>query len=187
MSSPATRSAEYKDLFDLPDNLVGEIIHGTLHTHPRPRPPHALATSILGMDIGTPFQRGRGGPGGWWILTEPELHLDAHVLVPDLAGWRRQRLPALPDSAYFDLAPDWICEVPSPATARVDRTKKLPVYAEYNVEHCWLVDPAQQTLEVLTLADRQWRIASNWAQQDRVRAAPFEEVELELGALWATD
>lgn len=187
MSQTAQRPAEYKDLFDLPENMVGQIVNGVLHAHPRPAPPHALAASTLGMDIGSAYQRGRGGPGGWWILPEPELHLRAHVLVPDLAGWRRQRLPALPDTAWFELPPDWLCEVVSPSTARIDRTEKLPIYAEHQVGHCWVVDPAARTLEVLALGDGQWRIDSTWSRDDKVRAAPFDEVELDLAALWVPE
>lgn len=184
MSRVATRSAEYKDLFELPENMVGQIINGVLHAHPRPAPAHAHATSTLGMDIGSCYQRGRGGPGGWWIVDEPELHLGRQVLVPNLAGWRGERLPTLPRTAWFALPPDWVCEVLSASTARIDRTEKLPVFAEYGVACCWIVDPTAYTLEVLVLIDGQWRIDSTWSGEDEVCAAPFAEIHLELGALW---
>jgi Uma2 family endonuclease len=185
MSHPARKPAVYADLFDLPDHVVGEIVHGVLHTHPRPAARHARAASSLGMDLGPPFQRGRGGPGGWWILDEPELHLGPHILVPDLAGWRRERLPEIPDVAYFELAPDWVCEVLSPSTARLDRVEKLPIYAEFKVAWAWLLDPAARTLEVFGLDQGSWRLEGSWADDAHVAAAPFAAVELELGALWS--
>jgi len=181
---PAKRNASYEDLIAVPDHLVAEIVAGTLHTSPRPASPHAHAASTLGMDIGSPFQRGRGGPGGWWILDEPELHLGADVLVPDLAGWRRERMPQVPDTAWFEMAPDWVCEVVSPSTGRLDRTAKMPAYAREGVGFAWLVDPLQHTLEVFALRDGHWVLIATHAQDERVRAQPFDAVELELGALW---
>ena len=130
MTATAAKFATYEDLLDLPENLVSEIIHGQLITQPRPAPKHIVASSALGDELVGPFQKGRGdGPGGWWILDEPELHLGPHILVPDLAGWRRERLPAMPDTAFFTLPPDWVCEVLSPGTARIDRADKMPIYA----------------------------------------------------------
>lgn len=184
MSQPLRQSASYQDVLDAPEHLVAELIGGELHTHPRPAPAHATAASVLGMDIGGPFHRGRGGPGGWWILYEPELHLGEDVLVPDLAGWRRERLPGQPTKAYYDLAPDWACEVLSPATARVDRVRKVPVYARQRVRHVWLVNPTDQTLEVLRLDGETYRLLTTHGGASKVRAEPFEAVELELSALW---
>ncbi len=141
MTATAQKLATYEDLFDLPEHIVGEIIHGQLITHPRPAPRHIVASSAIGDELVGPFQKGRGGPGGWWILDEPELHLGLDILVPDLAGWRRERLPTMPDTAFFTLPPDWICEVLSPGTARTDRADKMPIYAEYGVSFLWLIDP----------------------------------------------
>jgi Uma2 family endonuclease len=180
VKTPAT----YDDLLALPEHVVGEIVDGELYVSPRPAPRHAVASSALGGELGPPFQRGRGGPGGWWILDEPELHLGTDVLVPDLAGWRRVRMPVIPDTAFFTLAPDWVCEVVSPKTGRLDRLKKLPVYAREGIGHLWLVDPLQRTLEVLRLDDGRWTIVATHGDDDRVRAEPFEAVELELSALW---
>lgn len=180
----ARRPATYQDLLDAPDHLVAEILDGELHTSPRPAPRHAQAASALGGELSGPYYVGRGGPGGWWILFEPELHLHADVAVPDLAGWQRARLPALPAEAYFTLAPDWVCEVLSPGTAAMDRTTKLAVYAREQVAHAWLVDPLARTLEVLRLENGRWSIVSTGAGRDVVRAEPFSEIELDLTLLW---
>ena len=176
--------ATYNDLLALPDHVVGEIIGGDLIVSPRPAPRHAVATSVLGGELIPPYHSGRGGPGGWWILFEPELHLREDVLVPDLAGWRRERMPAVPDTAYFALAPDWVCEVLSPGTARIDRQSKLTAYAREGVGHVWLLDPIQRILEVLRLEGRQWMIASVHAGEDEVCAEPFEATTLPLRRLW---
>ncbi len=183
---PGTRPATYDDLLGLPEHVVGEIIGGELIVTPRPAPRHAVAASVLGGDLGPPFHgSGRGGPGGWWILDEPELHLGDDVLVPDLAGWPRSRMPFIPETAYFTLAPDWVCEVLSPGTARLDRLKKLAIYAREGVAHAWLLDPLQRTLEILRLDGGHWVITGIHADQDEVRAEPFHAIGLELSRLWA--
>jgi Uma2 family endonuclease len=164
---------------------VAEILDGELFLSPRPAPRHAVVSSRLGFDIGGPFDRGSGGPGGWWILDEPELHFGEQIVVPDLAGWRRERLPVMPEEAYFSLAPDWVCEVLSPSTTRIDRGRKLRIYAEAGVPHAWLVNPQDRTLEVLRLRDGAWTIVAVWEDAAVVRAEPFEAIELELGRLWA--
>jgi len=185
MADPKQRPARYEDLFALPENLVGEIIDGELHTHPRPAPRHAVALSSLGIEIGTPFHRGRGGPGGWWILDEPELHLGSDILVPDLAGWRRERMPAIPETTWFELAPDWVCEALSPTTARLDRMSKMPRYAEYRVPYCWLVDPTARTLEAFRLSEGRWLLLASFVDEADVAAEPFDAVSFPLDALWA--
>lgn len=185
MANPAPRTATYQELLSLPRNVVGELIDGQLYTQPRPGGPHAAAASILGMVLGNPFHRGSGGPGGWVILDEPELHLAADVLVPDLAGWRRERMPQVPDTAAFELAPDWIAEILSPSTAAIDRAEKLPIYAREHVQHVWLLDPRLQTLEVFALHGARYELIGAWRGNATLRVAPFEALELELGALWA--
>jgi Uma2 family endonuclease len=185
MVASAVRRATYADLQGLPRHVVGEIIHGALITHPRPAAPHANASSHLGWALTGPFRFGQGGPGGWVILDEPELHLHGHVLVPDLAGWRRERMPEVPDAAFFDLAPDWVCEVVSPSTEAVDRADKLPLYAAAEVRHAWLVDPIARTLEVFRLDGPGWRVVATWRDDAVVRAEPFDAVELDLSLLWA--
>jgi Uma2 family endonuclease len=140
---------------------------------------------MLGVDVGSSFSKGNGGPGGWWILDEPELHLGDDILVPDLAGWRRERMPALPDTAWFELVPDWVCEILSPSTARLDRIQKMPLYATAGVVHLWLIDPDLRTLEAYENLQGRWTLIATHADQDSVRVAPFDAVALELGGLWA--
>ncbi len=182
---PARRRATYEDLRALPPNTVGQILFGVLHAHPRPASRHAAASSALGEELGPPFKRGRGGPGGWWILDEPELHLGDDVLVPDLAGWRRARMPEMPDTPAFTLAPDWVCEVLSPSTAGTDRVEKMTIYAREGVTHAWMVDPIATTLEVYELASGTWKRVDAFRGDSRVRAAPFDAIELDLAVLWA--
>lgn len=148
------REELYREYLAVPEHLRAEIIDGTLYVLPRPAPRHANALSVLGAELHGPFQRGRGGPGGWWILDEPELQLEPEVpLSPDLAAWRVERMSSLPETPYFSIAPDWICEVLSRSTEHVDRTKKLPYYAAHGVRQVWLVDPIEKRLEVHTLGD----------------------------------
>jgi Uma2 family endonuclease len=181
------RGATYEDLLALPANQMGQIIAGELIVSPRPANDHAVTSSTLGGELLGPFQRGRGGPGGWWLIDEPELHLGKDVLVPDLAGWRRTRLPTVPREPFFTMAPDWVCEVLSPSTAGVDRVRKKHVYAREGVEFVWLVDPVGRTLEVFQLQEGRWLELGSWSGEERVRAQPFEAIELELGALWLPD
>ncbi len=179
------RRATYQDVLDAPPNMLAELIDGQLVLMPRPAKPHAIAASVLGEELGPPFRRGKGGPGGWILLDEPELHFGDDILVPDLAGWRRERMPHVDDAAYFTLAPDWVCEVLSPRTTKIDRSDKLPIYAREQVAHAWLVDPLARTLEVLRREGSRWLLVGVWSDEARVRAEPFDAIELELGALWA--
>jgi Uma2 family endonuclease len=176
--------ATYEDLRRVPDHFVAEIVDGELHATPRPALRHALAGSSLGDELVSPFQKGRGGPGGWWILFEPELHLASDILVPDLAGWRRERLAAVPDEPFLTLAPDWVAEILSPATARLDRVQKLAVYARERVPHVWLLDPATRVLEVLVLEHARWVVHATFGADERIRAVPFDAIEIELVSVW---
>lgn len=186
MGEPARPLADvYEQFLAVPSHRLAEIIRGTLVTQPRPAPRHARAASVLGVRLGGPFDLGEGGPGGWLILDEPELHLADHVLVPDLAGWRRDRMPALPETAHFELAPDWVCEVLSPGTQAIDRAEKMPIYAEQRVAHAWLVDPIAKMLEVYRLEAGRWLQLGTWLGDAKLRAEPFEAVELALGAIWS--
>ena len=181
------RNATYDDLCALPDHMVAEIIDGDLFASPRPASPHALASSMLGAVLIAGFggePGGAGVPGGWWILDEPELHFGQNVLVPDLAGWRRERMPTVPDVAGFQLAPDWVCEVISPSTGEIDRGRKMRVYARERVGHLWIVDPILRTLEVYRLEDGRWVVASTHAGTEQIRAEPFEAVPLDMRRWW---
>jgi Uma2 family endonuclease len=184
MGEPAKRRATYEDLSQVPDHLIAEILDGQLVTQPRPSPRHALAATVLGSRLGRPFHDGNDGPGGWILLYEPELHLHGDILVPDYAGWRRERMPELPEAAAFELAPDWVCEVLSPSTAATDRADKMPIYAREAVGHVWLVDPLVRTLEAFRLDAGQWRLLGVWHDEARVRAEPFDAIELDLTGLW---
>ena len=195
MGQPAEkrRRATYADLEAVPPGKVAEIIDGTLYVFPRPAPKHANASSVLGGKLSGPFQLGDGGPGGWWILDEPELHFphptvagEVEVVDPDLAGWCVERMPELPETAYFPLAPDWVCEVLSKSTEDHDRAYKMPLYAREGVRHAWLVDPIKRTLEVHVLGeDRRWQEPTIHRGDARVRAVPFDAIELNLSVLWA--
>ena len=183
---PARRRATYEDLLQVSDLLIAEIIDGELITSPRPASPHAYAASAIMQDLG-PFARRRGGgdsPEGWWILFEPELHLGADILVPDLAGWRREHMPVLKNVPYFKQAPDWACEVVSPSTGRLNRVRKMAIYVREQVSHLWLVEPLLHTLEVYRLEGRRWVVAGTHGGTEMVRAEPFAAVELDISRWW---
>ncbi|HXU80981.1 MAG TPA: Uma2 family endonuclease [Polyangia bacterium] len=187
MGEPAKRRASYEDVLAAPPHKVAEIINGELVLSPRPAGPHSAAATALGEELGPPFKRGRGGPGGWITLYETELHLDGHVLVPDLGGWRRETMNVIANEPYITIRPDWVCEVVSPSTERYDRGEKVALYAAAGVGHAWIVNPLQRTLEVLQLSSanlRQWLTLGVFRDDARVRAAPFEAFELELAVLW---
>ena len=185
MVQTAETPATYEDLLAVPEHLVAEILNGQLYTSPRPAPRHAWASSSLGDELVSPYDKGRGGPGGWWILDQPELHLGDDVLVPDLAGWRRECMPELPETAWFELPPDWICEVLSPSTARLDRVLKMPIYARHGVAHLWLIDPDIRTLEAYELREGKWVLLDTLADEAVVSLPPFDATEFSLSALWA--
>ena len=180
----STRRATYQDVLDAPAHQVAEIVNGTLYTHPRPAMPHALASSHLGDELTGPFGKGRGGPGGWWIIDEPELHFDDDIVVPDLAGWRRERMPEYPQTAYVTRASDWVCEVLSESTRRHDLHEKRPIYAREGVAHLWLVDPTDRTLEAFELHDGQWLLIASAQADEPVSIRPFDAITFSLGDLW---
>lgn len=183
-SDPAQRQATYEDVLASPRHMVAEVVFGVLHQSPRPAIPHSLAASAIGEELGPPFKRGRGGPGGWMLLFEPEVHMGPHIVVPDLGGWRRERMPEAPLDAYISLSPDWVCEVLSPSTRALDRGDKLKVYAEYQVRHVWFVEPLEQLVEVLRLDGSTYRIVQTATGSDDVRLEPFDALPLPLSALW---
>jgi Uma2 family endonuclease len=181
-SKDTRRRATYQDLLNVPAPLVAEIVDGVLYASPRPASRQALAHTNLIAELG-PFREGSDGPGGWWILTEPELHFGEDILVPDIAAWRVARMPVVPDVAWFTLAPDWICEVLSPSTERVDRSDKLRVYANAGIASAWLIDPVARRLEVLVRRGAGWTRRGNYEMNDRARVAPFDAIEMPLSRL----
>jgi Uma2 family endonuclease len=185
-ADPAVKRATYEDVLNAPEHKVAEVIDGVLSTHPRPAFPHAQAASTLGEELGPPFKRGKGGPGGWIILAEPELHLgtEPDILVPDLAGWRRETMPVMPDAPFTTVRPDWVCEVLSPGTQRHDRHTKMPVYRREGVTHVWLIEPLERTLEVYFLDGATYRLLATHADAEQVRVPPFDAIVLDLAVLW---
>jgi Uma2 family endonuclease len=180
------RPATYEDLRQVPDHLVAEIVDGELVTSPRPAVRHAAAASSVHSGLfGTFDRRGGGTPGGWIVLFEPELHIVGQVLVPDVAGWRHDRMPVLPDAPFIEVPPDWICEVLSPSTMALDRTRKMFHYARAGVSHLWLLDPYPETLEVFRLEDDAWRLVTAVAGSVTVAVEPFQAVEMDLARVWA--
>jgi Uma2 family endonuclease len=186
MQEHVKHRATYQDLLAAPRHVVAEIIGGRLVTHPRPGPRHTVAASRLGRILGRSFDwEGSDGPGGWWLLDEPELHLDDDILVPDLAGWRIERMPRLPETAWFELPPDWLCEVLSPTTARQVKGEKRDIYATHGVGHLWHIDPATRLLESFALGDGKWVLLETYRDAEAVAAPPFEAAIFPLGLLWA--
>jgi len=181
------KAARYEDVLSAPEHLVAEILDGELFTSPRPAVRHARAASILGADLVSQID-GPGGegesPGGWWFLDEPELHFDDDVVVPDIAGWGRERVPELPDVAWFDVAPDWLCEVISPSTESIDRGRKLRIYAREGVSHVWLLNPVVKLLEVYRLTEGNWILVKTAVGDDAVWAEPFDAIEMEMSRWW---
>jgi Uma2 family endonuclease len=168
----------------LPADVRGEIIQGTLYTNPRPLPRHMRIEGLVVDDLTSPYQRGRGGPGGWWILPESGICLaGSPEFSPDVAGWRRERLPALPDGK-ITIAPDWLCEIHSTKTRGYDLRVKRPFYAEIAVEWLWYVDVDARTLTVSRLQGGRWLEVGVPGDQDKVRAAPFDAVEIDLAEWW---
>lgn len=183
------RKATYEDLMQVPEWKVAEIVDGELIVSPRPATPHAYAATAMGSDIGASFMGPPGTPdrpGGWWVLFEPELHFDDDVLVPDMAAWRRDRMALLPNAPFVTQTPDWVCEVVSPSTGRIDRARKMRIYAREGVAHLWFVEPLARTLEVYRLdeAERRWVVVENFGGDDVVRAVPFDAIQLDLARWW---
>ena len=183
----ALKQSLYEQLESLPEGLTGEILNGQLHTQPRPTGPHGRAEVELAYDLVDSYGRGRRGPGGWWILVEPEIHFitNQEVAVPDLAGWRKERMPQIPQGHRFEVVPDWVCEILSPATASKDREVKMPIYAHYGVAYAWLVDPKRRTLEAYALAEGTWRLLAEASGNDSIAVAPFDALQLDLSNLWS--
>ena len=188
MTAPAGRTethrATYQDVLDVPPHKVAEVIAGTLHTHPRPALRHARASSILVGSLVSPLNRGSIDPGGWWIIFGPELHLGEDIVVPDLAGWRRETTPEYPDTTFCTIAPDWVCEVLSPSTRQLNLTEKRDFYAREGVRHLWFVDPDARILEAFELHDGHWLPLATLIDDAPVSLLPFDAITFSLGVLW---
>lgn len=189
MSAPLPRSPDIAELWAkleaLPEHLKGEIIDGELHVQPRPRFRHGRAIGFITHHLGGAFDFDADGPGGWWIVPEPGIELpDAPEISPDIAGWRRERMPEPPEDHSIRVVPDWVCEVLSKSNARYDRVKKLPFYARVGVPWAWLIDSRDRTIEVRELVQGAWVVRRSVGDESSVRLPPFEEVELPIARLW---
>lgn len=177
-------AATYDDLLKVPEHRIAEIVNGELIVSPRPVRSHARAASALGARLFHSFDDGVGGPGGWWIVDEPELHLGPDVFVPDLAGWRRDRVPEFPDAGRCEIAPDWLCEILSPGSTVLDRVYKLPLYARQRIAYAWIVDPVARTIEAYRLEGYHYSLVAAVEGEEPARIEPFDAIELPLRALW---
>ncbi|HEY3359056.1 MAG TPA: Uma2 family endonuclease [Polyangia bacterium] len=183
--TPEGRPATMADLEALPEHIKGEIIDGVLYTAPRPRARHADAEIVLGTTLMGPFRWGRGGPGGWWILIEAGIEVPGSPeFSPDLAAWRKERMPTLPAEGPITVVPDWVCEIHSPTTRTLDLRIKRPFYARLGVAYLWYIDREAHTLTASKLRDGQWVELGVWGEDDRIRTEPFEALELALADLW---
>jgi Uma2 family endonuclease len=187
MTAPARKPATYADLLALPATMVGEIIGGRLHAQPRPRAGHGAAGGALGSIVTGSYQFGRGGPGGWLFIDEPELHLGRDIVVPDIAGWRTERIDFTAETVGITTAPDWVCEVLSPTTEKLDRGPKRAIYGAAGVGHLWLLDPRARLLEAFANVNGQWLLIGVASSNDEVALAPFEAAPFALGLLFPLD
>lgn len=186
VNSGKRREATYQDVLDAPAHEVAEIIDGELYLSPRPGTPHTRAVSQLHLILGGPFDRGIGGPGGWYFLVEPELHFGKNIVVPDIAAWRRDNLPDDLNGPFIVDPPDWICEGLSKSTVRLDREKKMPLYARVGVGHAWLVDPlVMKAVEVYRLEAKRYELVRMFLDDELIRAEPFDAIELRFGEIWS--
>ena len=186
MAEPARRPATWEDLLLTPDDgRTYEVINGFLEAQPRPRAHHGRAQALLVGELSGPFDRGRGGPGGWWLVIEPDVQLGPHdIVAPDIAGWRRERMPALPNERPIALTPDWICEIVSPSDRRRDRGPKADLYLKSGIPHYWIVDPEERTLEAFEARSAAWMRLGAWSDGDSPQIPPFEAIALDVGALF---
>jgi len=184
MSEPAKKKATYDDICGAPENMVAEIVAGELILTPRPARKHGYTSTTLVEEIGPPYHRGRGGPGGWIFIVEPEIMLGEDIFVPDIAGWKAERFIREEEQNPVSVAPDWVCEVLSRSTFRLDRVRKMPKYAAYGVGYLWFIDPEHKTLEIYRLESSRWFMLGAFDGAEKVRGEPFQEIEIDLSDLW---
>jgi Uma2 family endonuclease len=186
MAEPARRPATWEELLATPDDgRIYEVLAGNLEAQPRPRPSHGRTQALLAGELSGPFDRGRGGPGGWWLVIEPDVELDAHnIVAPDIAGWRRERMPVFTDERPIAVRPDWICEVVSPSNRRRDRGPKADLYQRVGVPHYWILDSEERTLEAFENRSAAWVRLGAWSDGDSARIPPFDAISLEVGGLF---
>ncbi len=189
-SAKINRPATYDDILALPEGVLGQIIDGVLYTSPRPAGKHAYAATKINSSIDPSFgSRSGGGPGGWVFLFEPQLRLlGKQDVIPDIAGWKIDKLSdeelSVLSGNRIEINPHWVCEIISPSSVRMDKVLKATLYAECAIEHYWLVDPDQKTLEVRRLEKSQWVVVKTFEGTEKVRAEPFEAIEIDLGSFW---
>ncbi len=178
--------ATYQDVMDAPPQMVAEIVDGTLYTNRRPAPIYTFASSYFGPIIHSSFGYRYSNPGEWWIIREPEIHLGEDIVVPNWTGFRLERMPEIPMTDYLTMAPDWACEILSPATRKLDLVGKRPIYAREGVRHLWLVDPDAKSLEAFELRGTEWVSIDKRFDEESVSLPPFDAISFNLGYLWPT-
>lgn len=184
-TKPSTKPPTLADLDALPPGVVGEIIDGVLYTMTKPRMRHQRTMLKIGGGVAAPFDDGIGGPGGWWIIPEPGIELpDTPEIAPDVAGWRRDRMPEMPIDEPIRIVPDWVCEILSPTTRRHDLLVKLPYYAKVGVAYHWLVDLEGRTVTAQRLDSGRWTTLGVYCDETDARIEPFDVVPLHVASWW---
>jgi Uma2 family endonuclease len=185
VSDPAKRLATYADLLVLPGDERGEVIGGEIVVQPSPTPAHQSTIAEIYAELRNPFQRGRGGPGGWWLIPDVDVEFGVHdILRPDISGWRRDRVPGFPAERPVRHRPDWLCEGLSPRTALHDQGDKRAIYQSAGVPWYWLVDPLNRTLSVLRLVPDGYVVDQVAGDQGIVALPPFEAVTIDLASVF---
>ena len=173
-----------------PEDARLELIDGEFFEKAAPTMDHARAQISIGAFIWGSFDRkpgGPSGPGGWWIGSEVDIALDGRGYRPDLAGWRRERMPVLRKERPVTVRPDWICEIVSESNRTTDTVKKLRRYHQSGVPHYWILDQLERTLTVHRNGPDGYLIALRAEAHERVRAEPFDAIELQVSVLLGDD
>jgi len=184
-TKPSTKPPTLADLDALPPGIVGEIIDGVLYTMTKPRMRHQRTGTGISADLRGPFDLGRGGPGGWWIVTEPGIELpNTPEISPDVAGWRRERMPEMPGDEPIRVVPDWVCEILSKNTRRHDQVVKMPYYAKIGVAYAWVADAEARVLVAYRLESGAWRVIGTYSNETEARIEPFDTVPVNVADWW---